>query len=65
MRDVNGAEEGIQVLIFTTPISMHGKNLAIKHSFNKAFIEVDLQHFHRHCYKSSPLWFFIVEDLGL
>jgi hypothetical protein len=53
------------VLIFTTPISMHGKNLAIKHSFNKAFIEVDLQHFHRHCYKSSPLWFFIVEDLGL
>jgi hypothetical protein len=25
----------------------------------KKVVEVDLQYFHRHCYKSSPLWFLV------
>jgi hypothetical protein len=28
-------------------------------------VEVVLLHFHRHCYKSSTLWFFIGEGLSL
>jgi hypothetical protein len=36
MRDANGVEEGIQALIFATPINLHDKNLSIKHSFHKA-----------------------------
>jgi hypothetical protein len=28
-------------------------------------VEMVLRHFHRHCYKSSPLWFFIREGLSL
>jgi hypothetical protein len=28
-------------------------------------VEVVLRHLYRHCYKSSPLWFFTGEDLSL
>jgi hypothetical protein len=27
-------------------------------------VEVVLRHFHRHCYKSSPMWFFAGEGLS-
>jgi hypothetical protein len=28
-------------------------------------VKVILRHFHRHYYKSSPLWFFVKEGLSL
>jgi hypothetical protein len=28
------------------------------------YVEVILWHFHRPCYKSSPLWFFVEESLS-
>jgi hypothetical protein len=34
--DANSAKKRIEVLIFTTPVRLHGYDFTIKHSFNKA-----------------------------
>jgi hypothetical protein len=34
-------------------------------TYEPVAIKVVLRHFHQHCYKSSPLWFFVGEGLSL
>jgi hypothetical protein len=34
--DANSVKKGIEALIFTTPVRLHGYDFTIKHSFNKA-----------------------------
>jgi hypothetical protein len=33
-------------------------------NLTNTIVELVLRHFHRHCYKSSPLWFLVGEDLS-
>jgi hypothetical protein len=40
-------------------------NLGPTARFLREPVEVVLRHFHQHCFKSSPLWFFIGEGLSL
>jgi hypothetical protein len=35
MRDANGSKEGVEFLIFASPIGLNGYDLAIKYLFNK------------------------------
>jgi hypothetical protein len=40
-----------------------GKNQMIFPLPDVPNVEVVLRHFHRHCYKNSPLWFFVRRGL--
>ena len=63
MGDANSIKEGIKLLIFATPISLHGKDFSIKLSFYKSLeVMKSLEHFRFMFEKIDPNEFAVVID---
>ena len=61
MRDANFLKEGIELLVFTSPVSLHSNNLGVKFSFNKiSEVLENLKHFRSFLKKINPSKFAIV-----
>jgi hypothetical protein len=50
---------------YNNTLDYYTLNSAYQQPTEATTIEVILRHFHRYCYKSSPLWFFVGEGLSL
>jgi hypothetical protein len=55
--------QGYGILVITLWFNVHLVFTILMSQFTIS-VEVVLRHFHRHCYESSLLWFFIGEGLG-